>query len=51
MRRRRRAVRPSTASRSAATSRVDMKRVKARKDAIVAQSRDGLTAALESAAN
>ena len=30
---------------------VDMKRVKARKDAIVAQSRDGLTAALESAAN
>ena len=30
---------------------VDMKRVKARKDAIVAQSRDGLTAALEGAAN
>ncbi len=30
---------------------VDMKRVKARKDAIVAQSRDGLTAALEKAAN
>ncbi len=30
---------------------VDMKRVKARKDAIVAQSRDGLTAALETAAN
>ena len=29
---------------------VDMKRVKARKDAVVAQSRDGLTAALESAA-
>jgi pyruvate/2-oxoglutarate dehydrogenase complex dihydrolipoamide dehydrogenase (E3) component len=30
---------------------VDMEQVKARKDAIVAQSRDGLTAALESAAN
>ena len=30
---------------------IDMKRVKARKDAIVAQSRDGLTAALENAAN
>jgi pyruvate/2-oxoglutarate dehydrogenase complex dihydrolipoamide dehydrogenase (E3) component len=30
---------------------VDMRRVKARKDAIVARSRDGLTAALESAAN
>src|SRR5271163_1953213 len=30
---------------------VDMKRVKARKDAVVAQSRDGLTAALEGAAN
>jgi pyruvate/2-oxoglutarate dehydrogenase complex dihydrolipoamide dehydrogenase (E3) component len=30
---------------------VDMQRVKARKDAIVAQSRDGLTAALENAAN
>jgi pyruvate/2-oxoglutarate dehydrogenase complex dihydrolipoamide dehydrogenase (E3) component len=30
---------------------VDMKRVKARKDAIVAQSRDGLSAALESTAN
>ena len=30
---------------------VDMKQVKARKDAIVAQSRDGLTAALQSAAN
>jgi pyruvate/2-oxoglutarate dehydrogenase complex dihydrolipoamide dehydrogenase (E3) component len=30
---------------------VDMKRVKARKDEIVARSRDGLTAALESAAN
>src|SRR5271170_4155937 len=30
---------------------VDMKRIKARKDAIVAQSRDGLTSALESAAN
>jgi pyruvate/2-oxoglutarate dehydrogenase complex dihydrolipoamide dehydrogenase (E3) component len=29
----------------------DMKRIKARKDAIVARSRDGLTAALESAAN
>ena len=29
---------------------VDMRRVKARKDAIVAQSRDGLTAALENAA-
>ena len=30
---------------------VDMKRVKARKDAIVAQSRDGLTSALEKASN
>ncbi|MGH7115668.1 MAG: FAD-containing oxidoreductase [Stellaceae bacterium] len=30
---------------------VDMKRVKARKDAIVAQSRDGLTSALESTSN
>jgi pyruvate/2-oxoglutarate dehydrogenase complex dihydrolipoamide dehydrogenase (E3) component len=30
---------------------VDMRRVKTRKDAIVAQSRDGLTAALENAAN
>ncbi len=30
---------------------VDMKRVKARKDAVVAQSRNGLTAALENAAN
>ena len=30
---------------------VDMKRVKARKDAIVAQSRDGLTSALENASN
>jgi pyruvate/2-oxoglutarate dehydrogenase complex dihydrolipoamide dehydrogenase (E3) component len=30
---------------------VDMQRVKARKDAIVAQSRDGLTATLENAAN
>ncbi len=30
---------------------VDMKRVKARKDAVVAQSRDGLTAALEGNAN
>ena len=30
---------------------IDMKRVKARKDAVVAQSRNGLTAALEGAAN
>ena len=53
MRRARSGGRPSTASRSRRDGAigVDMEQVKARKDAIVAQSRDGLTAALESAAN